>query len=183
MIIIEGADNCGKTMLGERLAKQLQVPLRHSEKPNPAWTTRECRDHSMRQLVPQRVILDRVYAMSETIYGPICRGQSALGDYAQEALLDLYHRPHLIIYCRPPLEVILKNNGREQMEGVLDNHKAIVEAYDRLYWDMLRFSKCLIIQYDWKDKTSFPDLLNRCQNHLGLYDQSTWSATAISGAV
>lgn len=176
MIIIEGCDNSGKTLLSAQLSKALNVPARHSVAPNPAWTPLECLEHSSRQLRPQRIILDRVYAISEPVYGPICRGKNALGDQARQAIMDLYQRPYLIIYCRPSKSTILKNGGRDQMPGVLENHHRLIQKYDDFMLDIIRFSKCTVIQYDWENKTEMPALLQRCEDHLLKFDQSTWSA-------
>ncbi|AUM59768.1 thymidylate kinase [Pseudomonas phage PMBT14] len=177
MIILEGPDNAGKTTLGEYLAKQLQTTVRHSERPDPKWNPVECLAHSSRQLRPQRAILDRVYAISEPVYGPICRGQSSLGDQGAKAILDLYHRPYLIIYCRPPSSVILKNDGREQMDGVIDNHAAIIAGYDKIMTDIAMFSRCTVVRYDWTNRTSLPQLVETCKRHLLKFDQAIWSST------
>lgn len=147
MIIIEGPDNSGKSTLAERLSQELKIPVIHSQR--PSGSPSEILEHSFKQLQPQMAILDRVYAMSEYVYGPICRGATDLGDLHHKALIDLYNRPYLIIYCRPPMETILKNDGRDQMEGVLDNHQAIVERYDELMMEVSRFTTGKVIQYDW----------------------------------
>lgn len=177
MIIIEGPDNSGKSTLGTQLSDALGIPLRHSVRPAPEWSHRQCFEHSARQLRPQRAILDRVYAISENIYGPICRKENGLGDNAKKALMDLYHRPYLVIFCRPPVRDILANGEREQMEGVLENHHDLIRGYDRLMEDMVRFSLCTVIQYNWTDKTSLPELIDKCRDHVGRADQAHWSAT------
>lgn len=176
MIILEGADNSGKSTLGEYLSNKLNLPLRHSEKPNPEWTPVEALGHSSRQLRPQSAILDRVYALSEYVYGPICRGASALGEQHQEALLDLYNRPYLIIYCRPHLSTILRNGGRDQMEGVLENHQKIVEEYDRLMDDVSRFSCCQVVNYDWQSITDLPRILDIARVHMKKYRSGIYSS-------
>ena len=176
MIIIEGCDNSGKSMLAAQLSKALDIPARHSSRPDPKWTSVQALEHSSRQLRPQRAILDRVYSISEPIYGPIVRGKNALGDCARQAILDLYQRPYLIIYCRPHVDTILRNAGREQMEGVIENHRQLVQRYDDFMLDIIRFSKCTVIQYDWESKTEMPGLLARCEEHLLRFDQANWSA-------
>jgi hypothetical protein len=180
MIILEGPDNAGKSTLARQLSKLLEIPQRHSERPDPAWTPLECLEHSSRQLRPQRAILDRIYAISEPIYGPVCRGKNALGDKARQAILDLYQRPYLIIYCRPRLATILANNGRDQMDGVVDNHNKLVQKYDDFMMDVCRFSKCTVIQYDWQNKVEMASLVQRCKDHLLKFDQANWSATFLA---
>lgn len=180
MIILEGCDNSGKSTLAAQLSRALSVPVRHSIRPAPKATALQCLEHSSRQLRPQRAILDRIYAISENVYGPVVRPNAhGLGDKASEALLDLYQRPYLIIYCRPPLETILKNGGREQMAGVLDHHRALVERYDRVMEDVIRFSCCRVIQYDWTNRIELPAVMDACTQHLKKFDQSSWSSAFI----
>lgn len=178
MIILEGPDNAGKTALGNHLAAKLETIVRHSVR--LTGNEQECLAHSRRQLLPQRAILDRVYAISEPVYGPICRGKSSLGAWGAEAIMDLYHRPYLIIYCRPPSSVILKNDGREQMEGVIENHAAIIAGYDKIMTDIAMFSHCTVVRYDWTDKSSLPSLVETCRQHLLKHDQAIWSSTWMS---
>lgn len=176
MIIIEGPDNSGKSTLSAKLAKDLGTTYRHSVKPDPKWTPLEALAHSAMTLRPQRVILDRLYAISESIYGPIVRGRSALGDKAQEAILDLYQRPYLVIYCRPDIKTITKKNGRDQMPGVIENHLMLIKGYDEFMGDMAFFSKSQVIYFDWEDRNSYSSLLAACKDHIKRFDQSVWSA-------
>lgn len=162
MIILEGPDNSGKSTLAARIKRDLKIPVIHSQKPSEDWTSRMVYEHCLKQLAPRMElsILDRVTAISEAIYGPICRGESALGNYQAEALLDLWQRPYAIIYCRPSDETILDNKGREQMPGVLENHKKIIEAYDRVMDDISIFSSCYVMKYDWQVRTNYQTVLN-----------------------
>lgn len=166
MIIIEGPDNSGKSTLGAQLTKKLNIPTIHSAKPDPAWTQEEALRHALDSHLPKDAILDRTYTISELVYGPICRGGSALGDLHFNALRDLYSRSHLIIYCRPPLEKILDNQGRDQMDGVIENHQKLVERYDEVMYDLLRFSTNRVVWYDWTVLGNLISVLERCQDHL-----------------
>lgn len=165
MIIIEGPDNAGKTTLAKKLSKRLDLPMVHSVRPKRGDSPEVVLSHSNSQLQPQNAILDRVYAISEWVYGRVIRGKTALGHFHSQALLDLYHRPYLIIHCRPKMETILDNRGRDQMAGVIDNHKRIVEEYDYIMADLNRFSHCTVVSYDW-ESNSFDILANRCSGHL-----------------
>lgn len=162
MLILEGPDNSGKSTLAAKLKRDLGVRVVHSIRPPQDWTHKMVYEHCLKQIAPQTesCILDRVTCISEAIYGPICRGESALGNYQTEALLDLWSRPYTVIYCRPDDDVILDNQGREQMPGVLENHKRIIEAYDRLMYDLARFATPYVFTYDWKDKTSYTQVKN-----------------------
>jgi adenylate kinase family enzyme len=175
MIIIEGPDNSGKSTLGEYLSKQLGTPLQRSEKPDPAWTPVQALEHSCRQLRPQSAIRDRAYVISEYVYGPICRGGSALQEYHPQAMFDLYSRPYLIIYCRPRSSTILRNGGREQMDGVLENHQRIIDGYDCLMEELARFSRCKILRYDWQCLGDRERVLHQAQTHLIQYQSGLYS--------
>lgn len=165
MIIIEGPDNAGKTTLANKLSKRLGLPVVHSVRPKRGDSEGVVLSHSNSQLQPQNAILDRVYAISEWVYGRVIRGKTALGHFHSQALLDLYHRPYLIIYCRPEMETILNNKGRKQMAGVLEHHQKIVEEYDYIMTDLNRYSHSTVVRYDW-EINNFDLLANRCQAHL-----------------
>lgn len=167
MIIIEGPDNSGKSHLGKSLARDLKIPLEHSVKPDPAWTDLQALDNAIMQLIPQNIIRDRTYTLSEWVYGPICRGRSALGHLHRGALFNLMHNRHLIIYCRPKDEVILKNDGREQMEGVLENHLAIIKRYDTLMDALIASNSVEVVEYDYTGwDAAYQAVLRACRLHL-----------------
>lgn len=180
MIIIEGPDNSGKTTLGAKLQRDLEIPLLHSIRPPKSSDEQQVLQHSYAQLTPKRVILDRVYAISEPIYGPICRGKSDLGKLGENALMDLMSRDYLVIYCRPLDKVILKNDGRDQMEGVLENHEAIIRAYDRAFEDLCAFHSGTVVYHDWKMRLSYPSLLKIAKDHLKKFDSTLASAAFLS---
>lgn len=169
MIILEGPDNSGKSTLGKKLAKKFDLVLRHSIRPDKSLVTHEVLKHSRDQLIPSRVIQDRVYAISEYVYGTIIRGKTALGPFHAQALRDLYSRDHLIIYCRPSKKTILNNKGRDQMEGVLDNHEAIIDEYDEVVVDINRYSNNWVITYDW-EVMPFDYIVERVAAHLSMMD-------------
>lgn len=179
MIIIEGPDNSGKTTLGQKLAKDLGMPLVHSIKPKPEWSELEALEQSIMQLLPQRIIRDRTYAISEFVYGPICREKSALGELHSQALTNLCHYNHLIIYCRPPNDVILKNDGREQMEGVLENHERLIERYDQLILELGQNIK--VVRFNYTDAISYQLVLNACRDHVRKVDFIFQSAAYLRG--
>lgn len=165
MIIIEGPDNAGKSMLAEKLCKELGVPVIHSVRPGKDWTADDTLYHSTKQLMPTRAILDRVYAVSEYVYGRIIRGKTALEHRHSEALMDFYYRPYLTIYCRPDMDTILANGDRDQMEGVIDNHRAIVEEYDLVFEEISQFTTGTILKYNWKTD-NLNNLIGKCQKYL-----------------
>lgn len=182
MIIIEGPDNSGKSTLAAQLRRDTGLPVIQSSRPSPDLNFVQVYQHCLYQVAPKEklAILDRVTAISESIYGPICRGESALGMYQRDALLDVWNRPYTVIYCRPEDSVILDNKGRDQMPGVLENHQAIIAAYDRLMDDLARFGTPHVSVYDWKDKLSYISVLNLVEGCKRQHMSAVQSATFMS---
>lgn len=133
VIIVEGMDNTGKSTLIKRLAKALpKHRMIISPGPNqadqPQWIRTE-----IGIARTSATIYDRHPLISEEIYGPRIRGISHLTQ----------HWPHLwdmlvrdiyptVIYCRPPRDEIIKTIlEREQMEGVVENARTLIDMYDR----------------------------------------------------
>lgn len=174
-IIIEGPDNAGKSRLAEQLSEGLGLPVVHSVRPRRGWTPENALYHSTCQLRPQMAILDRVYAVSEYVYGRIIRGETALKHRHSEALLDFYCRPYLVIYCRPDMDTILNNGERDQMEGVIDNHRKIVGEYDEVFDELGCYFSGNIVKYNWRED-NFKSLLHKCQEYMVLFNSQFTSS-------
>lgn len=168
MIIIEGCDNSGKSTLAARLAKDLGVPVIHSTRPDLNSKPEELLKHSQSQLIPAAVILDRIFAISEYVYGRVLRGGSLLKDKQVDALMDLHYRKHLIIYCRPKDATIRDNRGRDQMDGVLDHMPQLIAEYDYLMSELDR-TGATIIEYDYQGR-GYPNLVKKCFDHFKEYE-------------
>ena len=147
-IIIEGPDGSGKsTLVDQYFPNAIHAggpPINHEEaierlyEPTPGH------------------VYDRWTGVSEQIYGPLVRGVSLL---SEEEYLDgiLKTRP-TIIYCRPPLEVILSNlvNQKEKphkpkkfIKEVKERAEMIVEAYDKLLGDKFPRLGVPVFTYDY----------------------------------
>lgn len=155
MIIVEGMDNAGKTTLVDRLSEDLKL-LRISNRKRPTGLTdMYWYAISMVELSKQYpTIFDRWQIISEPIYGPICRGTdwpSQADLYALEAMTTAVNP--LIIYCRPPDEVILNFGDRPQMEGVIDQAKQLIAAYDRAIERLEKSGWFGVLRYDYKTDT------------------------------
>jgi hypothetical protein len=91
------------------------------------------------QEIPPRlpVITDRNPVLSEYVYGPILRGKCMHG-LKVEQMLRLF-KDKLIIHCRPSYSALEQSVRREeQLEGVIDNHRHIVRAYDQIMGQLQR---------------------------------------------
>jgi cytidylate kinase len=135
VIIIEGMDNTGKTTLATKLADDLKmvwVNNRHKPKSYEDmadWT------YSMAELARRNnVLFDRWCAISEPVYGPICRNINIATEADLTGLYMYLQRmvpKHLVIWCKPPREVVISSiDTRDQMEGVVANTHKLLDEYD-----------------------------------------------------
>ncbi|QBQ72969.1 thymidylate kinase [Serratia phage Serbin] len=188
MIILEGPDNSGKSTLGHLLSASLEVPLIHSQRCDTSMaeslgmTSEEmCYTHALNQLNPEMIIRDRTYTISEWVYGNVVRNKSDMGQALhQQAILNLYYRRYPIIYCRPNNATILRNNGREQMPGVLERHNDIIKAYDQLM-EEFRIMGLPIIYYDWQNPGATESILMKVKKHFDEYRRKKVSSMYITG--
>ena len=106
MIIIEGPDGAGKTYTAEWLSSQLRIPIHHAGgPPKRAEEIQERMDVFWKE--PYK-IFDRCIYFSEQIYGPILRSEYLLSKIKISNYRNQLkgHRAK-VVYCRPPLEIIL----------------------------------------------------------------------------
>lgn len=115
MIIVEGPDGCGKTLLAKQLSRMTSFPIAPRVVSEDAeamvdlvkWTNDNLKAGW------QSVIFDRHRLISEPIYGPILRGELETGfdNFAQmNYWLDLFYRiDPIIIYCLPPMKTMRGN--------------------------------------------------------------------------
>jgi GTPase SAR1 family protein len=162
-IIIEGPDNSGKTSLAHKLCKDLEIPYKHSVRRHYLSATGLIR-HSQEQLLPRMEVQDRVYGISELVYGRVLRGVTEFPPHMTEILSQVYLTRNIIVYCRPSNEAIL-NNTRKQMDGVSENHLHLIEEYDSLFKEIKRFGQSKVIYFDY-ETFYYPILLSKCKAHL-----------------
>jgi len=126
-ICIEGPDNSGKSTLVKELAYIYNRQVRHATKPESdehAWYSFED------EIIDSgKLILDRSQAMSGIVYDTVVRKQMP---YFGREHLEKLAECTLLIVCLPPKEIVLADNGREQMDGVVSNHEALYDAYYEL---------------------------------------------------
>jgi len=168
MIIIEGMDGSGKTILAQQLSIRLgNAPIkRFVTSDGPAnydllvekvkTALAELHDQVMQNQRPV-VIYDRFSLISEAVYGTILRGRNHFGD-EWLALIDLLlSLDPIVIYCRPSSEFILQNireTADSQMEGVVSKARELINAYDELMsWlqvktHRMRSGRILVYGYD-----------------------------------
>lgn len=145
IIILEGPDNGGKTTLAKFLSTQTGLRLHHSG--GPPKDRSEILYRATELLKLENVIFDRFPVISDRIYSKLLRGEDFFANTTFPIRLA-QQRP-FIIYCRPPMEVLLKLDGHEVKEHETQEHveamkkKAldIVIAYDQAMkaWDPLYY--------------------------------------------
>lgn len=139
VIILEGPDGGGKTILGRRLSAHFQYPVLKRDKQDPfLWAISEMSAWSEKPLR----IYDRFPLIGEYIYGPVWRQKihpSFDGDEVYP-VLERFYRDTLIIYCRPPRQQILINcasfpqSQPQAKDPTL--HVRIIEAYDEIFTEV-----------------------------------------------
>lgn len=157
MIFIEGVDNSGKTTLIERLEK---AGYRTDKSPHELKGMINFEAET--QLNQRGKIWDRGRVISECIYGNVLRDGPAVD---KTSIMRFIEKRPLIIFCRPADKYILSNNGRAQMAGVLNNHKALIDAYDELMRELVRFG-VRVVKYDWVHQSTYEHVIKAIDEEL-----------------
>lgn len=182
MIVIEGMDNTGKTTLSNKLVEHFGLPPEcYIHSPGPDIPEQMApRVHRMLEFKDLPFIWDRIHCISDQVYAEVLGRQNWFEVlYSKLQLSDgervssdkmefiskkeacfkawiyfLASRP-TVIYCRPPIENILKFGDREQMVGVKDQAATLVLVYDTFMAKLRSIRDVRVISYDWTDSFSF----------------------------
>lgn len=137
MIILEGPDNSGKSTLGKILSEKLHLEIVHpGGKPDNPDIELSMILNQMK-LSETNIIHDRITCISNMVYN-IFRGAESDIDYS--FMCDQFANSSTIIYCRPPMEVLLnlsnhvvkEHDSVDQINLVNNNCKQIIIAYDTI---------------------------------------------------
>lgn len=151
MIIVEGMDNTGKSTLFLRLSKDLKLlAINNQKRPQSINETALYLEGVLRLASNFPVIVDRWQAISEPIYGPICRNHHLYAKTNLEAQLRFLIQAAnpLIIHCRPPDSVILNFGDSNQMDGVIKHAKELLKTYDNYMGNLVAMG-FRVMNYDW----------------------------------
>ena len=148
-IVIIGMDNTGKTTLVNDMKNILNIESIKS--PGPNFTKEEMYEKIITDLSKEKVvILERFAIIEEMIYGEIIRHNSKFNFEDLMQIKEQYNP--IFIYCRPKKENVLDFGDREQMEGVIEQSKKLLEAFDNLYNRMIQ-NEFDIFRYDYNVST------------------------------
>lgn len=154
MIIVEGADNCGKTTLIKNLlGADPSLRLLHRERFNPKKGETIGQSY-IRALVPElgdferhaNSVVDRFFA-SEEIYGSLFRGGSRITDqerFTIQLMLQAYQP--IVVHCDPGDDTILAT--WEKRDQLYDDPRKIAQAYRENIETI--FAGFDIIDFDWE---------------------------------
>jgi hypothetical protein len=180
MIIVEGPDGSGKTTLLKQLAAEFpDIPIAPRVVSKDAEAMVDLKQWTEENVAKgwQDTFYDRHRLISEPIYGAVLRDSPEPGfddfSWMFVSLLTFYTAcSPIVIYCLPPLEVVLSN-----LEGDADNevinpkasviYAAYVAALSRDY--LFRPTRTLIYDYTgntWR-RHEYEDIVNLIKDILG----------------
>ncbi|MDE2098834.1 MAG: hypothetical protein KGL39_16395 [Patescibacteria group bacterium] len=164
MIIVEGMDNTGKTSLTQYLGHRYGLPVIHSEGPRGVIESFKWVESAM-NLHKNNIIYDRFPLVSEEVYGVVLRNYSVFDNPPGE---ELRHRlvgaKPILIFCRPPLDVMGRFGEREQMEGVIENSIQLSQRYEEVIFG--EFSEIDPISFDYSSDPDYTNLITNFELRL-----------------
>lgn len=151
-IIVIGMDNTGKTTLCRELSSRMNLDWIHSL--GPKHSKEELSEYLVKNLRSNsNCIFERFSFFDEIVYGTVLRGESKFS-FKDELFNIIKEVKPIIIYCRPDISAILDWQGREQMEGVIEDSNRLITAWDLLI-DKVIDSECYCkyLIWDYKNDT------------------------------
>lgn len=148
-IIILGMDNTGKSTLTEQLSNKLNMLVWTSEGPN--LSKKEMENLIKMKLTTNRdYIFERFSFFDELVYGKILRNKSKF-KFTDNIYKLIKESNPVIIYCRPPRQIIKNWQQREQMTGVIEKADELIKRFDKVI--KIAGKQLKIIKYDYTKET------------------------------
>ena len=157
IIILEGCDLNGKSVLAKKLTKYFKAKYLHFSKPAkpPYQEYSECLD----SLKPDKFyVIDR-FCYGEMVYGKLLRGKSGLSEN-QLTYLELRLKSHgtEVIHCQTSLEENKINfSRREETSTTVDDLKKIRGEYEKIF----NYSLITPFKYNYLDDPWAGDIISR----------------------
>lgn len=155
IVLLEGSEQCGKTMLADKIRNKFKADYLHGDRPDNKsfkdFHTEMIQSAMWMSRAGHVVVLDRCY-ISHEVYNSMFDGKT---EYNTREFHDNVciaagggGMKYLVIYCNPPR--VFDPNMREEMYD--DSQGNIKAAYDKAIKNYTRH--CEFMTYDW---TSDPD--------------------------
>lgn len=155
-IILEGADNSGKSTLAQKFGLEVKHP---GPRPKTWSEENNCLEGQLRDC-GLNMVMDRVTCISSQVY------TRKLFDKRYMNYLDrmVYTTGCVVIYCRPPTDVILDMSNHEikpydtpkHLKDLAENAESYLKAYDLLFASLPH----LVYNYLTPDKSLISKALN-----------------------
>jgi hypothetical protein len=165
-IVVEGPDGSGKSTLLHNLERDLRRQVIHTGGPPQTKAEEIERLARDRDLSHRRILFDRIFHISEQIYGPLYN-RRPVG--LTRELLEL--NPVIVFCCLPSMTEMLgyidrgpkDHKSSTHMNLVLEHYPSILRSYKELMINLV-CKGATVIPYSWRDH-SYPNLvqeLKRC---------------------
>lgn len=147
MIILEGADNSGKTTLAKQLAESGRSVYSAGPAPKSKEEEIQCLEEQLARC-RVKVLHDRVTAISQQVYADRLF-DSSLVSY----LLRMRTDGAIVVYCRPPERTLMDLSNHqvksydteEHLQKIIDNQHTFIGRYDAIMATVPH------VLYDWTD--------------------------------
>ncbi len=154
-IILEGPDNSGKSTLAQAIVNAYGWPIMHAGKGGTPddWHERALKDIDMAQ---RKVVMDRSFIISDTIYGPICRGERLFDPrpwMRKMQAVDSLDDTFVLVFCDAPdsvladmsTHIVKPHDTQQHLDSVQRNKTALAYAYREFYKACSLFMNCVHI--------------------------------------
>lgn len=170
IVVLEGADNSGKSTLAKKLSSEFSIEVVHPGGPpkNISDALLRCNEQAIILNSSDSVsfVYDRITCISDFVY----RGNTRYNKIFRQYQNHLRYAPDLmIIYCRPSDERLLKFDDHvmqdHEDESVVEHAKLNVHrtiaTYDELFSEFERDQKMNIRRFDFETE-SHESFIERC---------------------
>jgi hypothetical protein len=184
MIIVEGPDGAGKTSLIAKMRHTLNLPV-HARSANSdgsaIQSTEDGRGANLSvwaytdvttQLDQPMSIYDRHCLISEFVYGPILRASVPveMTGPATRLLIQMLAKQSLVVYCRPPNDILVRNcrATHQPIPGLNEQNNVLrlAAAYDAWKTNWMGQS----VRFDYTNPLDFATVMSACRLHIAHFE-------------
>lgn len=167
-VIIEGVDGSGKTVLINRLLREVpNLEMVRNEKQDIQnfsewWPSIVDREDNGNMIIHDR------FFYSELVYGPVIRGKisETASDVLIHNILWFLRSTAFLVYARPHSSSIKHSVlVEDQMKGVHEHLDRLIEGYDVLMQGEKTWYPHRFFHYDWTDPTAYDRLVSELEEY------------------